>query len=142
MGDSKKTVLIKKKPTIMVPEIPKPEKVNVEVQKPKKTNVDTLEVQKLARAERRAIYALFKRTFPVFWEKKLLKIGIHLDRYKRLPEYSHQKIAQVIRWQTSDRTYLKNILSGAVRFNLEGDPVGTITDTEKADARKRLSPQK
>lgn len=129
--EAKKTVLIKKRPTIVE------EKVTVpEVAKSKMVN------QELARVERQAIHAVFMQTFPVFREKKPLRIGIHLDLYKQFPEFSHRNIASVMRWHTSGRLYLKNILAGTDRFDLTGDPVGTITDEARADAKKRLNPPK
>jgi sRNA-binding protein len=66
-----------------------------------------------------------------------LKIGIRNDVVARHPELQPGLIASALRTYTRSVGYLKTLKAGAVRIDLEGNPVGTVTAADEADAERR-----
>jgi ProP effector len=65
-----------------------------------------------------------------------LKIGIHDDVIARHPELQPGLIASAY---TRSVGYLKTLKAGAVRIDLEGNSVGTVTGADDADAGRKIA---
>ena len=63
-----------------------------------------------------------------------LKIGIDNDVIARHPELRPSLIASALKTYTRDLGYLEALKAGSARIDLEGNPVGTVTE---ADERRR-----
>ena len=68
-----------------------------------------------------------------------LKIGIHNDIIARHPELQPGLIASALRTYTRSVGYLETLKAGAARIDLEGNPVGTVTAADEADARRKIA---
>src|SRR6516164_5164412 len=68
-----------------------------------------------------------------------LKIGIHNDIIARHPELQPGLIASALRMYTRSVGYLETLKAGAARIDLEGNPVGTVTAADEADARRKIA---
>jgi ProQ/FINO family len=68
-----------------------------------------------------------------------LKIGIHNDIIARHPELQPGLIASALRTYTRSVGYLETRKSGAARIDLEGNPVGTVTAADEADAERKIA---
>ena len=68
-----------------------------------------------------------------------LKIGIRNDVIARHPELQPGLIASALRTYTRSVGYLKTLKAGAVRIDLEGNPVGTVTAADEADAERKIA---
>src|SRR5215472_7546980 len=65
-----------------------------------------------------------------------LKIGIHNDIVARHPELRPSLIARALKTYTRSLGYLETLTAGAARIDLEGNPVGTVTAADEADAKR------
>ena len=65
-----------------------------------------------------------------------LKIGIHNDVIARHPELRPSLIASALKTYTRSLDYLETLKAGAARIDLEGNPVGTVTDADEEAARR------
>jgi ProP effector len=68
-----------------------------------------------------------------------LKIGIHNDIIARHPELQPGLIASALRMYTRSVGYLETLEAGAARIDLEGNPVGTVTAADEADAKRKIA---
>ena len=68
-----------------------------------------------------------------------LKIGIHNDIIARHPELQPGLIASALRTYTRSVGYLEMLKAGATRIDLEGNPVGTVTTADEADAKRKIA---
>ena len=68
-----------------------------------------------------------------------LKIGIHNDVIARHPELRPSLIASALKTYTRSLGYLETLKAGAARIDLEGDPVGTVTDADEEDAKRKIA---
>ena len=68
-----------------------------------------------------------------------LKIGIHNDIIARHPELQPGLIASALRTYTRSVGYLEMLKAGAARIDLEGNPVGTVTTADEADAKRKIA---
>jgi len=77
--------------------------------------------------------------FPVWCNKQPFEVGILADFLKRFyPTFSKKIIRLVITKHTSGAEYLKNVVDGDKRFNLDGEITGEITEKEKIYSRRKL----
>jgi ProP effector len=60
-----------------------------------------------------------------------LKIGIHNDVIARHPELRPSLIASALKTYTRSLGYLETLKAGSARIDLEGNPVGTVTDADE-----------
>lgn len=72
-------------------------------------------------------------------EKRPLAIGIEGQIHLRCPELSKWHLAAAIADYTRGPTYLRNVVEGAQRVDLEGEPNGLVTASEAAYAAMRKS---
>ena len=68
-----------------------------------------------------------------------LKIGIHNDVIARHPELRPSLIARALKTYTRSLGYLETLTAGAVRIDLEGNPVGTVTEADEEDAKRKIA---
>ena len=68
-----------------------------------------------------------------------LKIGIHNDVIARHPELRPRLIASALKTYTRSVGYLETLKAGAVRIDLEGNPVGTVTDADEENAKRKIA---
>lgn len=99
--------------------------------------------QKMMRDETLATRALLAATFPKAFagkgEKKIpLKIGIFHDIKQAHPEFRSAALHRALNDYTGGPLYLKAMVAGAARINLEGDAVGFVTEEQAAHAAARL----
>lgn len=77
------------------------------------------------------------------WCKYLpLKLGIIQDIYALLGDnslYSKRVIHKTLRWHTSRNQYLRNVLRQPLRYGLDGQPTGEVTDTQRQHAQNQLN---
>ena len=66
-----------------------------------------------------------------------LKVGIAADLRERGPELDHHKLTVALTVYTRRVMYLRSLVAGAARVDLEGNPAGEVTvqDAEHAAAR-------
>lgn len=90
--------------------------------------------------ETRAILAAaFPLTFKGKGEPKLpLKIGIAKDIKALGSDISGVRLSRALHDYTSGPLYLKAMIAGAPRFDLDGYTAGFVTEEEAAHAAKRL----
>jgi sRNA-binding protein len=70
-----------------------------------------------------------------------LKVGIHNDLIGRFPEADKPALLKWTRWWCSSRGYVEVIARGGDRYDLDGNPAGTITDADIKHAKKRITPK-
>jgi ProP effector len=68
-----------------------------------------------------------------------LKIGIHNDVIARHPELRPSLIASALKTYTRSLGYLETLKAGSARIDLEGSPVGTVTDADEGDAKRKIA---
>jgi ProP effector len=68
-----------------------------------------------------------------------LKIGIHDDVIARHPELRASLIASALKTYTRSLGYLETLKAGSTRIDLEGNPVGTVTDADEEDAKRKIA---
>jgi ProP effector len=68
-----------------------------------------------------------------------LKIGIHNDIAARHPELPPSLIARALKTYTRSLGYLETRKAGSARIDLEGNPVGTVTDADEEDAKQKVA---
>jgi sRNA-binding protein len=92
-----------------------------------------------------AAIALLAETFPKTFsliesKRRPLKIGICNDLRAALDgALTADELREALRRYTWSPGYLRNHLTGAWRFDLEGSVVGTVTRTEEDHAKRRLA---
>ena len=66
-----------------------------------------------------------------------LKVGIAADLLERCPELDHHKINVALTVYTRRVMYLRSLVAGAARVDLDGNPAGEVTarDAEYATAK-------
>ncbi len=92
-----------------------------------------------------ALHALLRERFPKAFPKdydaiRPLKIGIHADLIQRLPEVDPGLLRRALANHTDRDGYRLALIHGRGdrRYDLDGQPVGTVTPEEQAEALKRL----
>jgi len=68
-----------------------------------------------------------------------LKIGIHTDVIARHPELRPSLIASALKTYTRELGYLEALKAGSARIDLEGNPVGTVTEADEEDAKRKIA---
>jgi ProP effector len=68
-----------------------------------------------------------------------LKIGIHNDIIAQHPELRPSLIASALKTYTRSPGYLETLKAGSARIDLEGNPVGTVTEADEEDAKGKIA---
>lgn len=74
------------------------------------------------------------REFAVFRDARPLAIGIHKAIKARLPDIGDAALRLALKNHTASTKYLKALSSGAVRFDLDGNPSGEVTPEQRQQA--------
>jgi sRNA-binding protein len=91
-----------------------------------------------------AAIALLAETFPkcflVFEQRRRpLKVGIDRDILERLGEaMTPAELFGALRFYTGNQIYLRHLLNGAWRIDLDGNVVGVVTAKDEAHARRKI----
>ncbi len=103
----------------------------------------------MSKSDHRAVKTLharlqerFPQAFPKNYEAiRPLKIGIHADLIERLPDFDPTALRRALANQTSRDGYLLALVHGRGdrRYDLDGQPAGTVTVEERAAAAQRLA---
>jgi ProP effector len=80
-----------------------------------------------------------RQRFPVLADSLPLVSGIENELAPHFAGVPNWRIIAALRRHVNGRRYLEAVLRGEQRFNLLGDPVGEITESERAYARERLN---
>jgi ProP effector len=92
----------------------------------------------MAYATREVLVSLFPEAFrPKGAIKVPLKLGIHLDLLTRT-DLAFWRVRCALIDYTSGYKYLTQIVEGAPRIDLDGNPAGAVTAKEAAHARELL----
>ena len=87
----------------------------------------------------RRILKVFYNRWRIFRRAKPLAVGVHTAIFvafrRRVPM---PIIKRAIHYHCSSDRYLKNILAGGSRYDLDGNPVGSITEPQRCDAINHL----
>ena len=76
--------------------------------------------------------------FPVFSDYRPLAIGIHKALMERFPELDKGQVRSTLHVHTGTTRYLKAIVEGAPRFDLDGNASGVVTAEQQAQAAATL----
>ena len=92
--------------------------------------------EKKKSAPRNALLDSLCETYPVLRECKPLALGIHKAIQARMPEVKADELRLAMRIHTASTPYLKALLVGKERFDLDGQVAGEVTDEHRqvADA--------
>lgn len=88
-------------------------------------------------AARRLLRDLEKR-FPVFGEFKPLAIGIDKQLFQAMPELEKKLARVALGLHTNSTPYLKGVMKGTSRFNLDGTPADNLEDAHRKHASDTL----
>jgi ProP effector len=78
----------------------------------------------------------FPQAFSLGDQRRPLKVGIHQDVAARIGGLSNNQIQEALRQYTSEIHYLRAIVEGAARIDLDGNSAGTVTAHQAAIAKK------
>lgn len=78
-----------------------------------------------------------KELYPVFAENKPLKIGIDKDILQAHENISAEELGKIMFFHVNSLRYVKNIINGTQRFDLQGAPVAILTKKDKEHAKKK-----
>jgi sRNA-binding protein len=96
-------------------------------------------------AEAGAVIELLAELYPACFavlefRRKPLAIGIYTNLENALAgAVAPRELANALRRYTSNTGYLRHLLCGAWRFDLAGNPAGTVTKAEEVSAKARLA---
>jgi sRNA-binding protein len=92
-----------------------------------------------------ALHALLRERFPTAFPKdydaiRPLKTGIHADLIQRLPEVDPVLLRRALANHTDRDGYRLALIHGRGdrRYDLDGQPVGAVTDADRAEAAQQL----
>lgn len=93
-----------------------------------------------AAATREHLVALFPKAFmPKGADKIPLKIGIHADIRARDPSISGVKLGAALHDYVTGPKYLRALVAGAPRLDLDGQPAGEVTERDELNAKLQLA---
>lgn len=72
--------------------------------------------------------------FPVFRDYLPLAIGIHKTLMERFPDLDKGQVRTAMQFHTGTTRYLKAIVDGTPRFDLDGNASGTVTAEQHTQA--------
>ena len=85
--------------------------------------------------------ALIERLYaevPVFRDYQPLAIGIHKSLMERFPDLDKGQVRTAMHFHTGTMRYLKAIVEGAPRFDLDGNASGAVTAEQQDQAAATL----
>lgn len=84
--------------------------------------------------QRRQLLDRLYAQFPVFRDFQPLAIGIHKSLLERLPDLDKAAVRAALHFHTASTRYLKAIVQGAPRFDLDGNASGEVTPEQQTQA--------
>lgn len=109
-------------PDSMVPDFPE----TAEVAAPRK------------RIEPRALLQRLQKEFSAFRDCKPLALKIDASIAERMPDIDRKSLRAAMRMHTASTRYLKAVERAQQRFDLEGQPLGEVTEEQRAHASSTL----
>ncbi len=91
-----------------------------------------------ARIEPRAMLKRLQSESPAFRDCKPLALKIDVNILERFPEFDRKNLRIAMRMHTASTKYLKAVERGSERFDLEGKPVGEVTQEQREHAAATL----
>jgi ProP effector len=82
--------------------------------------------------------AILTTSFKAFGECLPLAVGIHKIIKERLPDLDPQQIRAALRSHTASTRYLKALSQSKFRFDLDGMPLGEVTEEQRRHAMDAL----
>ncbi|MEW5769468.1 MAG: ProQ/FinO family protein [Pseudomonadota bacterium] len=83
---------------------------------------------------RNALLDQFIALYPVFRDAKPLAIGIHKAMLEQQPDLDKAALRTAMKMHTHSTRYLKGIVEGAPRYDLAGNPEGSVTAEQQEQA--------
>ncbi len=77
-------------------------------------------------------------SFKAFGECLPLAVGIHKVIKERLPDLDPQQLRLALRTHTASTRYLKELSQSKFRFDLDGMPLGEVTEEQRRQATDQL----
>ena len=87
---------------------------------------------------RNALLERLHAEFVVFREFRPLAIGIHKALMERMPDLDKNHVRTAMHNHTATTRYLKALVEGAPRFDLDGNPAGEVTAEQQQQAVQTL----
>ena len=77
-------------------------------------------------------------TFAVIRDCQPLALGIHKSIKERMPDVDAAELRSAMRIHTATTRYLKALITGKERFDLDGNPAGEVTEEQREVASTTL----
>lgn len=87
---------------------------------------------------RNPVLELLGSSFKVIQDCLPLAIGTHKVIKERMPELDGKQLRSALKNHTASTRYLKALLQGDKRFDLDGNPSGEITEEQRQQASEAL----
>ena len=84
------------------------------------------------------VLATLNTTFKAFGECLPLAVGIHKVIKERIPSIDQQQLRVALRIHTASTRYLKALSQSKFRFDLDGMPLGEVTEEQRRQAMDML----
>jgi ProP effector len=94
-----------------------------------------------SRATAGAVISRLCERFPTTffrYHRQPLAIGIREEILQVLDDVSEEELAQALATYVNSVLYLRNVQTGAARIDLDGEPAGTVTESEAEFAQRRI----
>ena len=82
----------------------------------------------------------FPATFKMSGTRPPMKVGIHKDITDLAPDLDAADVSQAIRLYVRNGSYTQAVVAGAVRYDLDGNAAGVVTEIEARWPFKRKEP--
>ena len=92
-------------------------------------------------ATKRSIFAQLMKAYPVLSQPKPLQIGIEQVLCAR-SDLSSGRIKKGLRYYMRTTSYLLEVAKGGPRYDLDGNPAGTVTADQQQQAQATLAQRK
>lgn len=120
-----------------------PAKAAVEIERPKaKLRPKEVEEREAAKAATEAALAWLRETWPnLFGETaKSLRLGIRRELVQlKPPHFGTTALSRALGRWCSNEGYLRALADGDVRYGLDSEPAGEVTDRDREHAAERLT---
>ncbi len=90
------------------------------------------------RRQQNEVLATLITTFKAFGECLPLAVGIHKVIKERIPNIDPQQLRVALRIHTASTRYLKELSQSKFRFDLDGTPLGEVTEEQRRQAMDML----
>ena len=91
-----------------------------------------------SRRQQNEVLATLTAIFKAFGECLPLAVGIHKVIKERIPSIDQQELRVALRIHTASTRYLKALSQSKFRFDLDGRPLGEVTEEQRRQAMEVL----